>query len=257
MENTNGTPKKKRYRKFTEAEDEIIRKNFPTMQRAVCELLPDRSPGCVMQRAKVLGLEVKTVIPYSSWSPKEDEILTKHYPEMGMKVIELLPNRTHGAIKYRVKSLKLRMHTDWGYEEDHIIREHNCQCTDALIAALPHRTKSEIAARVQLLHNRYKREIQFPLNLYMAMFDTHEDYSKCYANFLFLVEKVYKGIEGNTINPDIGAKIVTAIKYRYEEYMEIDEIAHEMNITEAQAEDLVNRGLKVLKHYIKRGKSQQ
>ena len=61
------------------------------------------------------------------WTQEEDNIIINNYPSMGIKVKELLPNRTQEAIKFRCK--KLGVYVDnvdtniWTQEEDDILRE--------------------------------------------------------------------------------------------------------------------------------------
>lgn len=246
----------KKYKYFTPEEDALIRENFPTMQNNVHTLFPDRSSSCVISRAKLLGLVAEHRPPARMWTKEEDEILKSNYPTMGGKVIELLPNRTPGAIKGRIKTLRLRKPTNWTPAEDLIIRHHGFEYSEELIELLPDRDKNEIKERVLTLKNRRLGEIQYPLNLYIAVYGSYEGYFNMRMAFEFMIDNIRHGIKNNTINPEIGEKIVTAINLRYEEYMDYKEMAYKMNITEAQAEDLVKRGLKVMKYYLPKKKEE-
>lgn len=238
----------KKYRYFTEEEDTIIIANFAAMQRSVCTLLPDRSPDSVMARARLLGLTLTTHA--RSWSDEEDDILKKYYPKMGFGVLALLPNRTKGGVQSRVKTLKIRRITDWTREEDRIIKDHNFELSKELLKALPKRTKSAVAARAQFLANKHRSEIQYPLNVYMTICGTYVGYDKIYPEFETAVDNIIKAAENNKINPDIGVKIAKVLELTYKEYMDTEDVAYEMDITPEQAKDLLDRGIKLMRHFL-------
>ena len=43
-----------------------------------------------------------------NWTKQEDKILAKHYPMIGTKVIQFLPNRTLDAVDHRVRRLGIK-----------------------------------------------------------------------------------------------------------------------------------------------------
>ena len=60
------------------------------------------------------------------WSPEEDEIIRKYYPDGGIKkCAEYLPQRSNKSIKSRSQELQIKLNNfHWSQEEDEIIRKY-------------------------------------------------------------------------------------------------------------------------------------
>lgn len=60
---------------------------------------------------------------HDSWMPEDDELLRKHYKDIGLKVASLLPGRAIHTPNKR-KSQPSQQHEPWTSEEKEILREH-------------------------------------------------------------------------------------------------------------------------------------
>lgn len=103
---------------WLESEDEILREYYPTMGIAMHDKLPYRSRQSIYCRAIRLGLvkeerqtnedgTKKMPKNRNCWTIQEDEILRTQYPKIGIKVKDMLPNRTVGSIYARCIRLKI------------------------------------------------------------------------------------------------------------------------------------------------------
>lgn len=59
------------------------------------------------------------------WTEKEDALLREQYPQIGLKVTEMLPDRTYNAIRGRIQALGLlcKKRASWTPEEIDILRK--------------------------------------------------------------------------------------------------------------------------------------
>lgn len=96
----------------------------------------------------------------TAWSPEEIKILTEQYPELGVKVIDLLPGRTATAINKKVGKLKLHVrepHTGkspfraWTAEELNTLVTYYPVMGYRVFELLPNRTAGAITQKVQVL----------------------------------------------------------------------------------------------------------
>lgn len=105
--------------KWTEQEDQIIRDKYPLFGDKLSEFLPHRSSTSIKARASILGVKKSCYAKskrssnntrsnkakQSNWTSYEDQIIIDKYPVLGGKIVDLLPNRTYGAIAKRAERL--------------------------------------------------------------------------------------------------------------------------------------------------------
>lgn len=89
-------------RKWTEEENEILKKWYPIEGIKVKDKLIDRTKGAIQTQARKLGLKV------NNWTEIENDILRNYYPVEGIKVKDRLNGRTKVAIKSQIDKLGLR-----------------------------------------------------------------------------------------------------------------------------------------------------
>lgn len=137
--------------RWSEAEDEIIRKHYLTIGSAGCAaLLPRRTAESIRARAE----RIRCVRPHSTpkvWSDAEDQILRKYYPIEGAACVSRLPGRTEAAVKSRAWLSGLRAPSCWTPEEDAILREYYPAEGSACFVRLPNRSVSTAHGRVSQL----------------------------------------------------------------------------------------------------------
>lgn len=110
-----------KHKKWTEAEDNILRDNYPDLGFAgVAKLLPDRTEEACRVRARKLHIAQKT-----KWSPEEIEILKRDYPTLGAKGVSMiLGKRTAKACRVRAFLEGVSSHRyTWAQDEDDIFYE--------------------------------------------------------------------------------------------------------------------------------------
>ena len=99
------------YNVWTDEENEILNKYYPTEGDAVLKRLPDKDKHQLTGHAYYLGLYQKyhkKKFEVVIWSEEEDRIMREYYPDEGFDVIERLPGRTRNAIKTRASVLGLK-----------------------------------------------------------------------------------------------------------------------------------------------------
>ena len=96
----------------------------------------------------------------NAWTPEEVKVLVERYPDMGTRVIELLPGRTATAINKKVAKLNLRVkepkpgkspYRAWTPEELNILVTYYPALGYSVFEMLPNRTAGAIAQKVQQL----------------------------------------------------------------------------------------------------------
>lgn len=103
--------------RWSKAEEELLRKSYPTEGSALADRLPGRSRSAVIQRAKKLGIwfdgdfkKVRaSVQAVNMWSAEEDDVIRCCYPTEGRKVSNRLPKRTPDACYMRAQKLGVRV----------------------------------------------------------------------------------------------------------------------------------------------------
>ena len=105
---------------WTEEEDDIIRKYYPSEGTDVAKRLHGRTKGACNNRANILGIKYA-----NRWTPEEDDIIRKYYPSEGTDVVKRLHGRSRGSCTARAVSLGITFNsTKWTPEEDDIIRKY-------------------------------------------------------------------------------------------------------------------------------------
>jgi hypothetical protein len=95
------------------------------------------------------------------WTELEDQIIRDNYPAIGTKgCLDLLPDRTDGAIKARASNLKVRSNKikDWTYEEEKFLLDNWATKGSAYCAEKLNKKSEAIrskAAHLGLKSNRY------------------------------------------------------------------------------------------------------
>lgn len=232
------------YKFFTKEEDKIIIENYPTMRREVCKLLPDRSAGSVMGRARALGFKLGSP---NYWSEEEEAILREHYPTMGENIKDLLPNRSVRAIKQRAYQMHIYYLASWSAEEDRILRDNNLMYSDNLLELLPNKDENSIRSRIEDIRKNINAKITYPLNLYIRIYDTYKGYDIRYKAFEHNIDIAYSIIRKSKLDPNLADKVLKALDLYFKEYLEFEDIAYELNISSKQAELFVERGVLALK----------
>lgn len=220
------------YTYFTADEDQIIRNN--SLEKAA-QLLPNRDKESIAARAKRLGVEVNRA---SRWAPEEDEILRREYQVSGEEGVKrYLPEKTTSSIIKRAKQLGLINDGGWTRDEDYLIFKSNFVYTKELKAKLPGRTSSEISGRCRVLSEKRNNKISYPLNLYISLYGTHRGYDKCYSSFENSIRKVKDIVLERKTSPQYLA--FKAFSMFYEEGMEHDFIARELEIDSERVDGLI------------------
>ena len=106
-------------------EDDIIIARYPEEGTKICELLTDRTPKSVINRAKKLGVKFND----NSFKEWEDDIIRTYYPDGGTaKVLEFLPHRKsdrcRSIIKNRAKAIGVTSNKYISEEDKAIILEY-------------------------------------------------------------------------------------------------------------------------------------
>lgn len=235
------------YRFFTEEEDKIIIDNYPTMRRNVCKLLPDRSEGSVMGRARALGFKLGN---QNCWSEEEELILRKNYPIMGDNVKDLLPNRSIRSIRQHAYSLNIRHPNSWNVEEDRVLRNNNLEFSNTLLQLLPNRSENDIRSRIEQIRKSMNAKITYPLNVYIRIFGTYKGYDRCYRSFEHNLDVAYSIIKKSKLDPNLIDKVLKALDLYFKQYLEIEDIAYELNISNDRVKFLIDRGVEALKRIL-------
>lgn len=145
-----------KWNRWSEAEDEIIRKNYLTLGSAGCAaLLPGRTLETIRARAERLRCVRPRSTP-KAWSDAEDQILREYYPTEGPACVSRLSGRTKGAVKIRAQLAGLRAPGCWTPEEDAILQEYYPAEGTACFVRLQNRSVSAAKKRVLQLGLHYK-----------------------------------------------------------------------------------------------------
>ena len=88
--------------KYTPEEDEIIKKYYILEGETIMQRLPNRTWRNVIQRAYKLGVKSEY---FNKWTDKEISLLKQYYKTN--LLMQMLPNKTQGAIAKKIKQLGL------------------------------------------------------------------------------------------------------------------------------------------------------
>lgn len=134
---------------WSEVEDTILRKYYPSEGTAVFKRLDGRTRVACGQRAKQLGIPNNSMC---KWSKEDDEILIKYYAKEGTKVGERYnPPRTPAQLASRAHILGVSCANKWSEEELSILREYYPIEGMLVEKRLPNRSKSSIESKVRNL----------------------------------------------------------------------------------------------------------
>ena len=87
---------------WTEEENEIVRKYYPTEGKLVYKRLIGRTPKACINHAKILGCTIKE---RKTWTEEELDILKKYYFSEGLNIVKRLPNRDLSTIRNKASKL--------------------------------------------------------------------------------------------------------------------------------------------------------
>src|SRR5699024_5023830 len=80
---------------WTEEEDNIVRKYYPTNGAKGCQVyLPKRNSLTICARATLLNLVSGITNKNNQWSPEEDEIIKANYSKKNTDLTSLIPNKS-------------------------------------------------------------------------------------------------------------------------------------------------------------------
>lgn len=239
------------YRFFTKEEDQIILDHANTLYTDAATLLPNRSKASVLGRAKKLGI---FIIKETEWTDEDEIILKNYFPKIGMRVKEMLPGKSSPSIRDRANMLKLRLPCAWSKEEDYQIRKHGMEVSFELMQKLPGRTRSAVQMRINHLSSIKAPEkesysyIQYPLNVYITIFDTHKGYDRVYQEFDYLLERHLQAIvDMNPTKPILANNICNAFRMRYKDHFPTYDISRELSISEEDVDRLCSKCITILK----------
>lgn len=136
---------------WSEEEDEILKKYYPSMFNKVSEKLPGRSPEACRKRAKRLGINVMEKRP---WTKEEDEILREFYPTMGGDVYKLLDGRTKRSCVARANNylnLSAKYNHEWEDSEIGYLKERYPIDGPEVYKELPGITRTECILKAKEL----------------------------------------------------------------------------------------------------------
>ncbi len=140
-----------RNRQWTEDEDAIIKKYYPTEGSKCLIRLNGRSQRSVYQRANALGVIHTPAV----WTEEEDNILKTFYPLEGSKCRYRFDNKTLSTIQARAN--KLGVYWDrrrWTQEEDEIIRLYYPFEGEQCCQRMQRRTAKEVVSRASKIKVR-------------------------------------------------------------------------------------------------------
>lgn len=142
----------KKYRDWSEEEDNIIRENYPTMGSNVYTLLSNRTRCAVTARAAILNISF-----INRWRPEEDKILIEMYPSIGSEVYKYIKGRTKLACKRRALILGVTYDDQdkWTPEEDDILIKHYPIIGRDVASMLTNRSKNACKHRARALGIQY------------------------------------------------------------------------------------------------------
>ena len=122
-----GIPSKKVFSTWTDEEIQMLREYVPIIG---CEetqhlFIRNHSFAACLNKCEELGLRFISVSP--TWTDEELSILFEHYPEIGLDVCKLLPNRSINSIQRKVSFLgivHLRPIPGWSEEDISILCQY-------------------------------------------------------------------------------------------------------------------------------------
>ena len=133
--------------RWTSLEDKILKDNYSSIPHSELQkLLPGRSLDSIRGRAKVFGLH-----KLNMWTEEEEELLKRHYPEVGSDIYKLIPRHTKESCVDKANRMGLIMHRKWTPEEDNILKENYPINGSKSYKMIQNRSKDSCRRRVQEL----------------------------------------------------------------------------------------------------------
>ena len=86
---------------WTWADYDTVRKNYPSKGEATLELLTDRTPSALLNKAQRLGVSHSTTL-----LEEEKELLNMYGKALGTAMVFLMPKRTVFEVKEALSCLK-------------------------------------------------------------------------------------------------------------------------------------------------------
>lgn len=110
---------------WTEDEDSIIRKYYPTEGYRTYLRLNNRSASATIGRASFLNILSECNNRYNQWTEEEDQIIKNFYKTEKKNIVNRLPNRSYDNIVQRACRLGIYSNKlDWTEEEINIIKNN-------------------------------------------------------------------------------------------------------------------------------------
>lgn len=110
---------------WTEDEDSIIRKYYPTEGYRTYLRLNNRSASSTIGRASFLNILSECNNRYNQWTEEEDQIIKNFYKTEKKNIVNRLPNRSYDNIVQRACRLGIYSNKlDWTEEEINIIKNN-------------------------------------------------------------------------------------------------------------------------------------
>lgn len=181
--------------RWTAAEEEILRREYPRIGLAVANMLPGKTYTGV--RGKISSMEISG--RKSPWTEDEIGILKKWYPIEGREVAKRLPMHTAGSANVKATHLGLTRKTEqkrptkrqrWTNPEDDILRSFYKEEGPRVAKRLEGRTESACAIRASVLGITYQKNDD--------RFWTEEEYKVLRDFYPVDGEKVYLRLNGRT-----------------------------------------------------------
>lgn len=130
---------------WTNEENEILRKYYPTEGLKVEERLENRTKVAII--AQISRLKLK----FGKWTDEEIGILKKYYPTEGLRVKERLKNKTENAILRKSSELNIKSNRYWTEEEIDILKKYYPQYWKSINEFLPNKPISSIKNKARKL----------------------------------------------------------------------------------------------------------
>lgn len=135
---------------WSEEEDNILRKYYPTEGSDCYDRFINRTKIAVMQRASILGITYTE----HSWTEEELNIVKEYYPSEGSSILSRLPGKTLYAVKAQARRMKVysKAFLKWTDEEIKIIKDNYAELGGLKLQELiPNHSATEIMHKAKSL----------------------------------------------------------------------------------------------------------
>lgn len=146
---------KRKWKKWSEEEDRLIKENYPKIGLKVADMLPGRSYNAVRDRVGKLGLTRRQ----NPWTDEEIRILKEYYHQGIHIATKMLPAHSTGSICVKASALGLSKDREgfanapntWKKNEDHILLKYYPEEGKNVAKRLPRRSEQACAIRANSL----------------------------------------------------------------------------------------------------------